>query len=464
MGSRRRFPTTLLPEPLRSFVDQAAAAIGCDRSYLAMPVLAAAGAAIGNTRRIRLKRDWQEPPVIWAAVVGDSGTQKTPAFEMALRPLFRRQARLMTEHRECVSAYEAEREAWKNAPKAARGEPPTPPTNCEHVYCTDVTVEALAERLDASPRGVLVAIDELAGWFGGLDRYKTGGGGSDVAHYLSMHRAGTLKVDRKTGDRRTMLIPRASVGIVGGIQPATLQRVLRPEFFENGLAARFLLAMPARKPKRWTEAEVDRELLGAVERLFEGLFALAPDQLPGGPEPVSVDLDEAAKLEFVRFYDEHATEQSTLSANLAAAWSKLEGYAARLALIFHQVKVASGAVDQYAHVDEETLAEGIALARWFAEETRRVYGYMAETDEQRMLRESLELVGATGGTMSPRELHRTRAGDFPSVADATVYLQHLVDQGYGTWMQANAGSRGRPSMVFAMALNPDIDVIPRQAG
>jgi hypothetical protein len=68
------FPVYALPQPIAGFVDSAARAIGCDASFVAVPLLVGLTAAIGNTRRIQLKQGWTEPAVMWAALVADSGT------------------------------------------------------------------------------------------------------------------------------------------------------------------------------------------------------------------------------------------------------------------------------------------------------------------------------------------------------------------------------------------------------
>ena len=51
----REFPTEVLPDPIREFVEVGARAIGCSSSYLALPLLSALAAAIGGTRQLRLK-------------------------------------------------------------------------------------------------------------------------------------------------------------------------------------------------------------------------------------------------------------------------------------------------------------------------------------------------------------------------------------------------------------------------
>jgi hypothetical protein len=99
-------------------------------------------------------------------------------------------------------------------------------------------------------------------------------------------KAGAVLVDRKVGDEKTIYIPRAAVCLCGGIQPETLRRALSPEFFECGLAARLLLAMPPKRLKRWSEADIDGDVLAAMSRCFDGLLALQPcTNGDGEPEP-----------------------------------------------------------------------------------------------------------------------------------------------------------------------------------
>jgi hypothetical protein len=67
----RPFPVDALPIPIATYVSQAATALGCDPAFVALPVLAVAASAIGNSRTISLKRTWQEPAILWTAIIGD---------------------------------------------------------------------------------------------------------------------------------------------------------------------------------------------------------------------------------------------------------------------------------------------------------------------------------------------------------------------------------------------------------
>ena len=134
------FPTDALPEPIRGFVRAGAKAIGCDESYLALPLLTAMAAAIGNARRIQLKRGWSAPAIIWTAIVGESGTSKTPAFKLVMRPMRDRQRKALEAHAEAMKEYEADLayydkalSAWKRDKKT---EEPSEarPSQCGAVY------------------------------------------------------------------------------------------------------------------------------------------------------------------------------------------------------------------------------------------------------------------------------------------------------------------------------------------
>ena len=79
------FPVDVLPEPIRSYVAAGAVTLGCEPAYIALPLLAVLASAVGNSRRVQLKQSWCEPCLVWAVIIGESGTLKSPAPDLALR-------------------------------------------------------------------------------------------------------------------------------------------------------------------------------------------------------------------------------------------------------------------------------------------------------------------------------------------------------------------------------------------
>ncbi|CAN5183045.1 hypothetical protein BH11PLA2_BH11PLA2_07710 [soil metagenome] len=452
------FPIEALPEPVRGFVAAGAKAIGCDPSYLALPLLTSLAAAIGNTRRLELKRGWSAPPIIWCAIVGESGTMKTPAFLLVLRPIRERQRKAMERNDEAMTSYKANlagsekaHAAWMRCKNLAEAPPAKPePPACERFIVSDTTVEALAPILLTNPRGLLLARDELAGWIGSFDRYASKSkAGADSASWLSMHNAESITVDRKTGIPRTIFVPQAAMCVCGGIQPGILNRALGDEHRESGLAARLLLTCPPRKVKQWTEADIDPDAEAALVRLMDRLFVLQPTLSDDGEaQPVLVRLTPDAKAAWIRYYNAHSHEQADLTGDLSAAWSKLEEYAARLALVVHYARWAAGEVADELWLDVASMNAGIALATWFKGEARRVYALLSESDGERDDRRLVEWIGRKGGSVTARDVQQgCRWLKEPGTAEAA--LEELVKAGRGSWRDSPTTPRGgRPGRVF----------------
>jgi len=270
-----------------------------------------------------------------------------------------------------------------------------------------------------------------------------------------MHNGEEMTVDRKTGVPPTIHVQTAAVCITGGVQPAILAGALGQEHHESGMLARLLFAMPPRKRKQWTEAEVSVVAEAAVAELFDRLFALtmAPD--PKSTDPLNPDLiprllalTERGKRAWVMFYNEHAGEQADLTGDEAAAWSKLEGGAARFALVIHLVRWAAGdtTLRDPDRVDEASIAAGVSLARWFGEEARRVYAILSESDEDKELRRLVEWIERKGGSATARDLtHGLRAYRGDS-ALAEKALGELVKAGIAEWFHDPSGEKGgRPT-------------------
>ncbi len=446
------FPTVLLPEPVRGFVEAGAKAIGCDEALLALPLLTMLGAAIGTTRQLMLKSGWRVWPILWTAVVGESGTSKTPAFRLAMKTVRDHQAKALQDN---LKAHQELAAKHKNDP------PPSEPPSAPRFVVGDVTVEALIPLLQENPRGLLMARDELNGWFGSFNQYSAGKG-SDASYWLSMYGGESLVVDRKTGTPRTISVPQAAVWITGGIQPGILDRAFGKEHRESGLAARLLLAYPPRRAKRWTEADITPETEQAITRLIERLFTLEPiGNEEGDHEPVVVSLAPEAKVVWQTFYDAHNKELVELSGDLAAAWSKLEECPARLGLIIHLVRWAAGDSTLAPHeLDKESMAAAIELTEWFKAETQRVYAVLGESEKDRSQRRLIEWIDDKGGAVTVREVQRGLRA-YSTSTESEAALTDLSRAGHGHWQVRPPGlTGGPPSRMFRLGKPSTVDTTP----
>lgn len=458
------FPLRSLPEPVRSFVVEAASMISCDPAYVALPLMAALASAIGASRSIKLKDGWTEPSTLWTAIVARSGSMKSPAFRAALEEPHRREILAQKRYKEQLREYEEHQKRLKVQKKRnATSKPsrrvvveddpeePEKPRLEQHVV-DDTTVEALCVVLDENPRGVLLARDELSAWFGSFNEYKRGGG-SDEGRWLSIHGAHPLKINRKTGDKKIISVPLPFVSIAGGIQTRVLRRVLGDEFRASGLAARLLMAMPPERPKQWSEETVSTATREKMRRLFDSLRELDMDCDDDGlafPRPIR--LNPAAKRVWVQFVDAHGEEQAReMDDDIVSAWSKLEGYAARFALVFHVVRWAAGdgTLRREDSVDRKSISDGIQLSQWFGGETRRIYAVLREGADDESKRIMVERIRMAGGHIKVRDWQRARS--WATTEEAEAELRPLVEAGFGTFRITTPGPKGgRPSKSFVL--------------
>lgn len=461
-----RFPTEQLPDPLRPLVVEGARAIGCDESFVALPGLAACAGAIGATRTVRIKRGWNEPAVLWCVVVSPSGATKSQGRKLILPMLQKRQREALRDYEQQIQdhgvlnlAYEQELKAWKNAKNGEH--PPEAPEKPEPVefFTSDATVEAMVRVLRANPRGVLFEADELAGWVKGFDAYK-GGKGADAQHWINLHGAGHIKVNR-AGLAAPIFVARAAVSVSGTIQPEVLTAALTGEHTASGFAARLLMAEPPRQQKRWTDHEVSEAVEQAFgDRLADLLDLEFATDAEGESLPVALPLAADARERFKRFVNAHGAEGMQHDGAQAAAWSKLEGYAARLALVMQLIDSPDAM-----EVSDHWLAAGIELARWFGNEAARFYGGAAESPEELANRKLVAWIESKGGIVTARDLSR---GPKPYRGDsdqAEVALRGLAEAGYGTLENVTAkSSGGRPTIRFRLCDDGDSDETPANVG
>lgn len=262
-------------------------------------------------------------------------------------------------------------------------------------------------------------------------------------------------MDRKTTERKTIYVPQAAVSVCGGVQPSILRRILSAEYFDCGLAARLLFAMPDPRPARWSKREISDATLNAIDSMYGNLFALkGATDVDGDPMPADVALADDAQERFIQYVNEHAEKAVALHGADAAAWSKLKGYAAWFALIHHLVRQAGGEdVDPW-NADLASVEAGIGLADWFWAECQRVYRSFSESAEDRERRELLDLIYKLGGQVTPRQIRDvSRWYREPGTADAA--LEGLVSEGMGAWQVVRQDGKKRPTTAFVLADSPD---------
>ena len=264
-----------------------------------------------------------------------------------------------------------------------------------------------------------------------------------------LHTGVLLAFNRKT-NRECFRLFHPRVCISGGIQPKILRRCLTEDFFDRGLPARFLFAWPPGRQDQWTEATVPEGIHKATLRIFERLFGLQPGESePGDWQPILVTLAGEAKNEFVAFYNSVAANAMEVSDREEAAWNKISGYGARLALIGHLACSNSDCIAP------DTMRSATLLARWFGNEAARIYALLAEPSGAALLRRLAEHITRKGGVTTVRDL-ATNYRPLKNQSDlAELQLNQLLVARLGEWLPEITSARGgRPSRRFRLFTTP----------
>jgi Protein of unknown function (DUF3987)/Bifunctional DNA primase/polymerase, N-terminal len=312
-GDLPDFPVEALPASLRDWLLRAARGAGVTPAHVAVPLLGIASSLIGTARRVRACRSWSEPLTMWVAVVGFSGTGKTPGLDVTRRVLSviersRKQkiAELQREHETRAQKAKAEKKKWEKAvAEAVEAKLPVPPKPADatepgpfvapRLSLSDSTIERLAVLLQARPQGLAFVADELARLFLNMKRYSNG---QDNEFWLEAWNGKNFVVERQ--GRPPVVLDYLLVGVVGGLQPDKVARAFEGD--EDGMYARFYFSWPeepAHMPLSNEVSEIEPEIQNALTRIVDlptgddGVFA---------PKIVDLSADGTSAFETFRAF------------------------------------------------------------------------------------------------------------------------------------------------------------------
>jgi hypothetical protein len=122
--------------------------------------------------------------------------------------------------------------------------------------------------LKDSPDGVLCVADELAGWFGAMDKYSGRGAAADRAFWLQAFHGGSYPVNRIK--RGAFLIPNLSVSLLGGIQPDPARKIA-DDTIDDGLLQRLIpiVLAPGQADKDTPTGNAGRRYDALIGKLHE---------------------------------------------------------------------------------------------------------------------------------------------------------------------------------------------------
>lgn len=398
LRAHRRAPPPLPLDvfgPWGEWIVETADAAACPLDYVAAPLLGSSSVVIGNARWAQAWEGWREPPHLWLAGVGLSGTGKSPGQDTLMRDVLpeieqRMQGDFPDRLREWKAAaeeYHAKEAKWKSEVADAHKRslaPPLPPVNTvppepqsPRLRQYDVTVEKVEELLAlAAPKGLFIIRDEPSGWIDGMNTYNEGA----RAFWIEAYGGRPYRVERKKFTQ-PLVIPRLVVGVYGSTQPDKIAKLMRDA--DDGLLARLLWAWPDRIDFRLPERAPRAQW--AID-VFDRLRMLDLRNDRDQSCPVIVPLTADARSLMVEFGRDMQTKQDYAGGLLQSAYGKARGHALRLSLVLEFLWWCAqpGYQPPPTIISRRAFAAAIRLMEdYFGAMAERTYGDAALSEEDR---------------------------------------------------------------------------------
>jgi len=459
-----------LPKALRDAVIDLADRLQCPPDYLAVAMLSAAGAVVGNRVGIfpyANDESWEVYPALWGGVVGDPGSKKTPSLQHAHRPLqhlesmaSQKYAQDMQTYKQAMIQHEKAMSIWNR--NKSIGQMPTPPVEPkrERYVVHDSTYQALGVILADNPRGILALADELSGLLQSLDT--TGQEAARGFYLTGWSGTGGYSFDRI--GRGSITLDRYCLSVFGGFQPdrvkAYVQFSQRGSTKNDGLLQRFqLLVWPDpmgnfqlvdRPPNKTAIDEYHKAML-ALPKLTEQLIP-SSNRLPNGSQ--LLHFTATAQQVFNSWYVQN--EKMLTSGGLDSArqshFAKYRSLVPALALLFHLLEAHTGPVC------EDCLYRAISFAKYLKKHADRIYDSASGQDHAaiRGLAERL-LKGQLLDGFTCRTLMLKGWAGLSTKEQAHNAIDALVE--YDWLIETEIRSGGRPTVKYAVNPNVTADLL-----
>jgi len=348
-----------VPECIRDWMLDMEGVKGVDRTILALGAIVSSASLLHDDIKLQPEinnHTWTESARLWGAIVGDASVGKTPALGAALATVKKIDDELSDEEGKIRYEHSLKEKAFKKIEadyikQLENGETPPPIQHPElpeipRLILQNTTIEGVEEVAKHCSRGLLVDRDELSEWFGSMDAYKSGRGGSDQAAWLQFYNGGSRRVDRV--GRGSFKIKNWSGCLIGGIQPGPMREICSG-IREDGLLQRFMVIM-GRQSINGNEQRPNEVAYKRYHDMQRQIFQTIPSgdriYLSEGANEIRKEIaDKAAQLINIQF----------ISPSFCSHLGKWSGLSGRLMLTYHAIECADRSIHpQSLPISEQT--------------------------------------------------------------------------------------------------------------
>ena len=364
-------PLDAFPEKIREIVLDLSRYENFNVEYTASIILSAVATAIGNSCHIRIKGEWKTAPALYMMLVGRPGLGKTPPLGFIYKPINEQDDRMFEKFNEEWSEYEKSIAAGNRQGDTAQPRKPRLVTT----VISDFTPEAMISVHQHNPRGIALVVDEILALFNSVKRYSSRN--NLIEDLLTAYSGQPLKAVRKS-ESRPVFIKTPCINIIGSIQTNLLTEIFKADFVANGLTDRFLFVYPKdRKISVWrrNDRNIGRpDILGKWRNILGRVLDMpcVTDEKSNAVSPLVINMDDEAEEYFYNWYNGIIEGVNAIEDDneVESRKMKLNGNAARLALIFQIMKWAAGEGEMRS-IEVDSVKAAIRMIEYYEESYRR---------------------------------------------------------------------------------------------
>lgn len=376
--NKYEFPIHIFPKQIQDIIISTNQCSDYPIDYIGASLFCACAVAIGNTHCVEVKKNWEETPILYMAIVGNPGINKTHPLSFAISPLLDRDIESNEQYKKAINEYDRIMNMSKKEREEERvSDIPLEPKLKKYIV-SDITPESLASILDDNPRGIVLYADELASWFNNFNRYNKG---SEEQFWLMAYSASAIQINRKN-IRGSISLKRPYISVTGTIQPSLLKDLAEGSRSKNGFIDRILFVYPQRNIKEyWSTQILPDYITDSWKSIIEGLLDLeqnldknnmpVPKVIPYSPEAWE------KLFEWHKYNTDLSNSEDEES--VKGIYSKLEIYISRFSLIIQMLRWRCGETGKE-QIDCTSIDAAILITEYFRKTALKVQMTLNSTE------------------------------------------------------------------------------------
>lgn len=361
------FPISVFPKPIKEIISETKASLNYPTDFIASAICFTLSVSIGNNFVAKVKEGWNECAILYMAIIGRSGVNKSHPLSFAMQPLFELDIKSSIK-------YQKERKEYEKLIFTSKKEKEDKEQAVEPVLkkfiVSDITPERLITIHQDNKRGICLYVDELMSWLKNFNRYNSG---SEEQFWLSVFSGKPIILDRQ-GNKNSAFIRHSFISVIGTMQKGLLKELAKGERSENGFIDRILFVFPPNlKKEYWNEFELSAHIVLLWDSIVKKLTDIqcVTDE-DGEFKPTQLPFSmEARKLLYQWQHKNTDLCNSEIDEVLVGVYSKLDIYIIRFSLILQLSRWACDECDKE-EIDRTSVEGAILIAEYFRTTAKRV--------------------------------------------------------------------------------------------